>query len=458
MLTQGRIRWNIPPSSAMPNPSLLRMLATSFLAGQPSADQIAIRGSQLLGRRWPWLGPLAKRYVKAFASRTRPRRRDVVEFLLHDAAFTQAWSKYFDELSVAQWLTESQLMQPVGAASTWDIPTIESVGALADWLGITVGELEWFADIKGLAYKRPGPKLAHYHYRILAKDASHIRLIEAPKPRLKAIHRRILTGILEKIPAHPAVHGFLKGRSIKTFVAPHVGQRVVLRMDLQDFFPWLSGARIQALFRTIGYPEAVADLLGGICTNAAPRHLWKEVASNADPRRLYETRALYSRPHLPQGAPTSPALANICCYRVDCRLSGLSKAVGATYTRYADDLAFSGREAVGRQIERFSIHVAAILMEEGFSVHHRKTRIMRQGVRQYLAGIVANRHLNVIRADFDRLKATLTNCVRLGPGTQNRANHHQFRSHLQGRVGFVEMINPAKGKRLRSIYERIQWE
>jgi len=91
-------------------------------------------------------------------------------------------------------------------------------------------------------------------------------------------------------------------------------------------------------------------------------------------------------------------------------------------------------------------------------VHHRKTRIMRQGVRQYLAGIVANRHLNVIRADFDRLKATLTNCVRLGPGTQNRANHHQFRSHLQGRVGFVEMINPAKGKRLRSIYERIQWE
>jgi RNA-directed DNA polymerase len=442
----------------MPNPSLLRMLATSFLAGQPSADQIAIRGSQLLGRRWPWLGPLAKRYVKAFASRTRPRRRDVVEFLLHDPAFTQAWSKHFDELSVAQWLTEPLKMQPVVAASTWDIPTIESVGTLAEWLGVTVGELEWFADVKGLGYKRHGPKLAHYHYRILAKETGNIRLIEAPKPRLKALQRHILTQILERIPAHPAAHGFLKQRSIKTFVAPHVGQRVVLRMDLQDFFPWLSGARIQALFRTIGYPEAVADLLGGICTNAAPRHLWKEVASNADPRRLYETRALYSRPHLPQGAPTSPALANICCYRVDCRLNGLAKSVGATYTRYADDLAFSGSEAVERQLERFSIHVAAILMDEGFSVHHRKTRIMRQGVRQYLAGIVANRHLNVIRADFDRLKATLTNCVRLGPGTQNRANHHQFRSHLQGRVGFVEMINPAKGKRLRSIYERIQWE
>jgi len=458
MLTQGPIRWSILPPSAMPNPSLLRMLATSFLAGQPSADQIAVRASQLFGRRWPWLRPLAKRYLKAFAGRTRPRRRDVVEFLLHDQGFTEAWSKHFDELSVAQWLAEPQRMQPVAATSTWDIPGIESVGALAEWLGVTVGELEWFADVKGLGYKRPGSKLAHYHYRILAKDAGNIRLIEAPKPRLKALQRQILMQILEKIPAHPAAHGFLKERSIKTFAAPHVGQRVVLRTDLQDFFPSLSGARIQALFRTMGYPEAVADLLGGICTNAAPRHLWKEVAPSADPHRLYEARALYSRPHLPQGAPASPALANICCYRVDCRLSGLSKAVGATYTRYADDLAFSGSEAVGRQIERFSIHVAAILMEEGFSVHHRKTRIMRQGVRQYLAGIVANRHLNVIRADFDRLKATLTNCVRLGPATQNREGHHQFRSYLDGRVGFVELINPAKGGRLRSLYERIQWE
>jgi RNA-directed DNA polymerase len=198
MLTQGPIRWSISPSSAMPNPSVFRMLATSFLAGQPSADQIAIRGSQLLGRRWPWLRPLAKRYVKVFASRTRPRRRDVVEFLLHDAAFTQAWSKHFDELSVAQWLTEPLKMQPVAAASTWDIPTIESVGALADWLGIAVGELEWFADIKGLGYKRPGHKLAHYHHRILAKEGGNIRLIEAPKSRLKALQRHILTQILEK--------------------------------------------------------------------------------------------------------------------------------------------------------------------------------------------------------------------------------------------------------------------
>jgi hypothetical protein len=142
---------------------------------------------------------------------------------------------------------------------------------------------------------------------------------------------------------------------------------------------------------------------------------------------------------------------------VDCRLAGLAESVGAAYTRYADDLAFSGTEELERRIERFSTQVAAILHEEGFAVHHRKTRVMRQGVRQYLAGLVANQRINVIRTDFDRLKATLTNCVRLGPESQNREAPANFRSHLEGRVRFVEMINPDKGKRLRAIFEKIEW-
>jgi RNA-directed DNA polymerase len=97
----------------------------------------------------------------------------------------------------------------------------------------------------------------------LAKQIGNIRLIEAPKPRLKELQRQILAQILERIPSHPAVHGFVKGRSIETFVTPHVGQRIVLRMDLRDFFPSFSAARIRTIFRTIGYPEPVADLLGG---------------------------------------------------------------------------------------------------------------------------------------------------------------------------------------------------
>lgn len=90
-------------------------------------------------------------------------------------------------------------------------------------------------------------------------------------------------------------------------------------------------------------------------------------------------------------------------------------------------------------------------------VTHRKTRLMRQGVRQHLAGLVVNTHENVMRPDFDRLKATLTNCVRSGPASQNREAHPEFRSHLEGRVTFVEAINPAKAVRLRRIFEQIEW-
>jgi hypothetical protein len=142
---------------------------------------------------------------------------------------------------------------------------------------------------------------------------------------------------------------------------------------------------------------------------------------------------------------------------LDCRLSGLAQAAGVTYGRYADDLAFSGDHLFERHAKRFSIHVAAIAIEEGFVVNHRKTRMMRQGVRQRLAGLVVNQRTNVARDDFDRLKATLTNCVRLGPESQNREAHEHFRLHLQGRVAFVESLNPQKGAKLRAIFEAIRW-
>ena len=142
---------------------------------------------------------------------------------------------------------------------------------------------------------------------------------------------------------------------------------------------------------------------------------------------------------------------------MDCRLNGLAKAAEVQYTRYADDLAFSGDAHFAARIDSFSTRVAAILLEEGFQVHHRKTRIMRQGVRQHLAGLVVNQQVNTPRIDFDRLKATLNNCVRQGPQSQNRENHPAFQAHLTGRIAFVESMNPAKGHRLRKTFAQITW-
>ena len=284
-----------------------------------------------------------------------------------------------------------------------------------------------------------------------------MRLLESPKSNLKAVQRRILSGILDRIPIHGAVHGFVKKRSIVTFASPHARQQVLLRLDLQDFFPLLSGARIQAFFRTLGYPEKVADLMGGICTNAVPQEIWSGRPPEVDPMQWHALRSMYGRPHLPQGAPTSPALANLTAYRLDCRLSGLAKSSGAVYTRYADDLAFSGGEEFSRIARRFSIHAAAIALEEGFSVNHRKTRIMRPGVRQQLAGVVVNQKLSPRRREIELLEAILTNCARLGPESQNRSGHPNFRAHLEGRIAFVAMIDRVKGQRLKALLEAIEW-
>lgn len=446
----------------MPNPAFYSALARSILAGEGAADPIAARMAATLGKNWRWLKPLARRYLKTFAARAHPRRRDVAAFLKSDDGLGEAARKYRGELKIAQWVAEPPQMRPVSAAGNWPVAKIETVGELAEWLNVSSVELEWFADLRRLGarpgYGRYEAPFCHYHYRILAKENGNIRLIESPKRRLKELQRKILADALEKIPAHPAAHGFLKGHSIQSFAAPHVSRRVVLRMDLKDFFPSISGARVQAFFRTAGYPEAVADRLGGICTNAAARNLWKAFGKRLDPLAVADARALYAWRHLPQGAPTSPALANLCAYRVDCRLSGLAERVGAVYTRYADDLAFSGEEDFERCAGRFASRAAAILLEEGFHVQHRKTRIMRRGVRQYLAGLVVNERLNVVRDDFDRLKAILTNCVRHGSESQNRDGHPAFRAHLEGRVGFVESVNAAKGARLRRIFERIEWD
>src|SRR5438874_2323432 len=106
-----------------------------------------------LGRRWAWLGPLSRRYINAFSDRTRLRRQDVVQFLLQDPGFLRAWSKHSSKLVVRHWPIEPHRMQPVAAAKRWGIPKIESAAALAEWLGVDIGYLEWFADLKGLGYK-----------------------------------------------------------------------------------------------------------------------------------------------------------------------------------------------------------------------------------------------------------------------------------------------------------------
>ena len=194
---------------------------------------------------------------------------------------------------------------------------------------------------------------------------------------------------------------------------------MLLRLDFQDFFPAFPAARVHALFRTFGYPEAAADR--GIAAKRSFLGLLGQATSGSGPGTLDRVLDLVFAPASAAGGTNVPALANLMTYRLDCRLSGLARSAGAVYTRYADDVAFSGDGEFERSVGRFKSHAAAIALEEGFAVNHHKTRVVRRGVRHQLAGVVVNEKVNLARRELELLEAILTNCMRRGPESQNRA-------------------------------------
>ena len=150
-------------------------------------------------------------------------------------------------------------------------------------------------------------------------------------------------------------------------------------------------------------------------------------------------------------------MANLCAYRLDVRLTALANALDATYTRYADDLAFSGDERLARSSRRLQVAVGRIAGEEGFELFYRKSRFMRRGVRQQLAGVVVNSHPNIRRTEYDTLKAILTNAARNGPAAENRDNRAEFRAYLLGKIGHVASLNPARGGNSGRLFDAIAW-
>jgi RNA-directed DNA polymerase len=331
-----------------------------------------------------------------------------------------------------------------------ELPVFHTPQELADWLQIPLGRLAWLVHRFDENQCPAEEHKAHYHFRWLKKRTGGKRLIESPKPTLKRIQQRILREILDKLPPHTASHGFVAGRSIRSNAAPHAGQRVVLKFDLENFYPSVGFSRVVAIFRNLGYSREASLWLARLTTSALPQSAvgWKLWSPELEE---YLTR------HLPQGAPTSPALANLSAFSLDLRLAGLARTFGAQYTRYADDLTFSGDDRFLRSLAVFIPLVEKIVRSERFGTNKKKRQVLRSNKRQQVTGVVVNRHPNVRRSEFDRLKATLTNCVRRGPSTQNHARHADFAAHLRGAIAHVSHLNPARGGKLLALFEQIDW-
>ncbi|RQT53180.1 RNA-directed DNA polymerase [Burkholderia cepacia] len=434
-----------------------RTIAEAMLAGAPERAGVLSRMAAVLGGAPTWTHEVADAALVRFGARWADVDIDALAAHLADAPpFVLAWYGS-DRPASIRVVRRPLVQQPLPAPlAGCDVPQWATPGDLADWLGVRVPELDWLSDHWRVDARSGATPLHHYTYVAHDKRSGGCRLVEIPKGRLREAQRRILHGLLDRIAPHDAVHGFRKGHGIVSFASPHADRDVVVRFDLADFFVSIRAARIHALFVTLGYPAEVARTLTGLCTNRVPSA--RLLAPDLRDRFDWIGRQRYRERHLPQGAPTSPALANLSAFRFDMRLAALARSLDATYTRYADDLAFSGGGALARDVERLQVRVAAIALEEGFALHLRKTRVMRRGMRQQLAGVVVNRHPNLARDEFDLLKAILTNCIRSGPASQNRGARPDFRAHLAGRVAHAAALNAARGAKLRALFDRIAWD
>jgi hypothetical protein len=322
----------------------------------------------------------------------------------------------------------------VNALKEYDLPKLAGNGDVAKLVGVAEGDL--------VALMRPGcaPGSGYVEFEI-PKAKGGTRRIAAPRTPLRKVQRAILDKILAKVPMHASCHGFVAGRSTVTNAKPHQGAAIVIKMDLKDFFPTVHYRRVRGLFEHLGYNETVAATLAGL-TTYRPKLNDKEVVWPGV---------------LPQGAPTSPALANLACRRMDKRLEKLAAKYGATYTRYADDLTFSFRKAPDFRVGRFLWWVDGICQQEGFTERAEKRRILRAKHQQRVTGLVVNKSVKVPRADRRRFRAILHNVAKHGLESQARG-HADFGAYLSGYAAYVNMVDPVLGRRLLDEVARLLGE
>jgi RNA-directed DNA polymerase len=432
-------------------------LANAFLTGAWNQQELLGRADVVLDRRPEWIRPLTTAVLAAYHRPPADRPRELSRFI----DLTLKADPFLEEESepphIRKWLTPTPQM----SRRPWPVPEIAELGDLAEFLGLSDGQLAWLADVRGLERTAAEDRLRNYWYGTIARPGRPVRVIERPKRRLKETQRKLLHGLLDWIPAHDAAHGFVPGRSVRSHAIAHSGQFVVIRLDLEDFFSSITAGRIYGIFRTAGYPEAVAHALTGLGTNVMPTGFWASLPRPTDALQISAHHRLGRRlatPHLPQGAPTSPALANLAAFKLDRRLTGLAASLEINYTRYADDLTFSGPVKLARLADTIGLAVAEIARDEGFTVNNHKTTLMTRAGRQRVCGIVTNDRLNVARTDYDALKAILHNSAIHGPETQNRSAVPDFRAHLLGRITWVGALNPARGEKLRRLFAAIAWD
>lgn len=315
------------------------------------------------------------------------------------------WSQYFRNIGLPDQLVATY-ENYIDSIDTRKYPIIFEFDHLAKLLGKTNAYLASVIN---------SPE-AHYRYILIPKkNKKGNREIYAPYPALLECQQWIYKNILLHSNVHRAVHGFKKKRSIITNAQMHVSKKCILKMDLEGFFPSININRVIALFQKIGYPNNVSFYLSRLC--------------------CHENR-------LPQGAATSPYLSNIIAYPMDVRLDKLARKLNLTYSRYADDLTFSGDDISGRLID----YITTIINESGFAVNTSKTILIGSSNKKIVTGLsVSGDKLRLPKKYKRKLRQELYYILKYGYlshiSNQKIKNPHYLQS-IYGKYVFWKSIEP----------------
>ena len=305
------------------------------------------------------------------------------------------------------------------------VPALTELRALESALGLQETELR--------AVRR-------YVEFTVPKRKGGVRKLAAPHPRLKQVQRHLLDSMFAPLPLHPASTAYAPKSSVVNNARPHVGRALVVKLDLQDFFPSIHFSRVEGLLLSLGMAVRSAGAVARLLT-------YRPRLASGDLSRVSV---------LPQGAPTSPVIANLIARRLDARLAGLAKKWSAAYTRYADDLTFSFA-AMPTELGRFFWWVNAICQQEGFIENASKRRVMRAGGRQQVTGLVVNKKVSLPRDVRRKFKATLHNCEKHGVASQARGRP-DFEQWLLGFAAWAAVAQPEVGAgwlaRVRKVLAR----
>ncbi|MWW26434.1 reverse transcriptase family protein [Algibacter lectus] len=328
-----------------------------------------------------------------------------------------------------------------------NLPVLHTAEDLAKAMNISIGELRF------LSFSRKNSKISHYKRFQMAKKSGGYRLISAPMPKLKKAQHWVLESVLNIVSVHSNAHGCVIGRSIKTNAEPHVGKAVVINQDFKNFFPSVTYARIKGVFLALGYSNQVATIFSLLCSE--PKILDVSLLGE-------DYYAQRGERFLPQGAPTSPAITNILCEKLDFRLTGLANKYGFTYTRYVDDITFSGTHDSFDKITPLLKYSRYVVNSENFNLHPEKLRIMKRNAKQEVTGVVVNEKTNIPKGDLKRFRALLFQIEKDGIEGKYWTKGGNVLAQIDGYANYIFQIEPEKGvlykKRVNVILEKYNYK